>query len=176
MILTVIDWETLGLRADTKVLSLGAATFDITKATKLSKYYAKIDLADQKNRSEDQSTIDWWAKQSDAAKDAAFDLTNAVSLRQAIGGLTAHILHNNSQGIIGNGIRFDNNILADACEELKMSYPVMYWSDFDLRTMKLMAGIDRPAWPQGLIPHHALHDAIYEAECARAYWAATRHG
>lgn len=166
--LTVIDWETLGLESNTKVLSLGAVTFNIDGSGQDVNFYANIELRGQENRTSTESTVKWWEEQTDEAR-AALHI-NEIPLKQTISALRAHIYIECSEGIIGNGVNFDNAILANICKETGLDYPVKYYQDYDLRTMNLMAGVAKVAWPKELTMHNALDDAIYEAMCAKHYW------
>ena len=65
-------------------------------------------------------------------------------------------------------------ILKNVCSYINRDYPVKFWQDYDLRTMKLMAGNPRLDWPNGLVKHYALHDVIAEAAFAREYWKIVR--
>lgn len=173
MRLTVIDWETLGLRPDTKVIAVAAVTFNLKADNADFKMFTSpIGLKGQEKRSETQSTIDWWGKQSEEARRKSIDapMTEKHHILRTLDTLIHFISNTSSQGIVGNGINFDNAILSNLCIEHGIEYPTPYWSDHDLRTMKLMANVDKLPWPKELTPHVALDDALHEALCARYYW------
>lgn len=172
MRLTVLDWETLGIKPNAKVIAIGACTFNLDGSGDDAYLSATISKEGQENRSITPSTISWWEQQSKEAQNASYTapIEHSINLETAVHALVSHIVLNESKGIIGNGIGFDNVILANICSELKIAYPVPFWADYDLRTMKLMANVNKPEWPEHLTPHNALHDVMYEASAAKYYW------
>ena len=178
MRLTVIDWETLGIDPTARVIAVGAVTFNLKSEDPDYKCFdTPISLKGQENRTFSQSTIDWWGQQSPEAKMASLNapMADKKHISLAMNLLTNFIKNTDAEGILGNGINFDNAILSNLCKEYDIKYPTPYWADHDLRTMRLMANMPKPEWPDNLIQHVAADDAIYEAMCARAYWN-TLHG
>lgn len=65
----MIDLETLGLRYDAAIISIGAVRFDISTGEILQEFHQNIEWASalKYGKAEDE-TVAWWAHQSTAAK------------------------------------------------------------------------------------------------------------
>jgi exodeoxyribonuclease VIII len=121
----------------------------------------------------DPSTVDWWKQQSSEAVTALS--VNQRPIEEVLININAFCDKHSVQYLIGNGSTFDNAILRDACKEFNVEYPVNFWEDMDLRTMKLLAGMKgKNNFPKALTPHVAIDDAIFEAMVAQTCWRLTR--
>lgn len=174
--IATIDFETLDTMPTAVVLSVGLTAFDLDATNtwdelESNSIFWRFDATGQTKRTVSQSTQDWWYKQSEEAKKMAFDgvkwdvaqvLTDIGDWCERVG-----VTH-----LVGNGSDFDNVILANLCEMYDVPYPIPYYGNLDLRTMKYLAcdtsrGKD---FPEGKLQHYALHDAIHEAQCAQKYY------
>lgn len=178
----IIDWETLSLEKNAKVLAVAMTVFDLQVESTIDELRANtfslnITNEGQEDRDVNQETVDWWANQCDEAK-ADLEKPPKVSLEAAIHTVTAFIEKHDVKFLIGNGENFDNAILYNICKQLDMEYPVPFWADADLRTMKLMAGLQnsREQFPKGLTKHIASDDAIFEAMVAQTCYRKCRNG
>ena len=109
----MIDLEGLATGPDTCILTIAAQSFDPFGSDYCEpKYYARITLESQPNRSIQQSTIDWWATQPAAARDEAFAESDRIPLDQALDELGRLIWH--SKRIWSQGPTYDMNILEHA--------------------------------------------------------------
>ena len=71
-----LDLETLGVESTSAILSLGMTYFDASKPISMRQLFRdsifiKFDVQDQMrkyNRTKERSTLDWWSKQCDYAK------------------------------------------------------------------------------------------------------------
>ena len=176
----IIDWETLSTLPTAKVIAVGLTAFDLTVESTIDELRAttesfNIDSGSQSDRHICPDTFEWWTKQSDEAKAALLD--NQLNIKEALSRIISFIENHKIQYLVGNGSTFDNAILADLCREHGIDYPVEYWQDMVLRTMKLLAGMNGKAkFPEGLTKHIAADDAIYEAMVAQTCWRRTRSG
>ena len=83
----MIDLETLSTDTDAAILSIGAVKFDpfedeLTNP-QMDKFYARISLENDLNLSISDSTLEWWAKQSQEAQDEAFSEENRIDIADA---------------------------------------------------------------------------------------------
>lgn len=162
----MIDWETLGLKPDAMVLSVGVVIFNADNIS--DQYYANIDcsfLADK--FSIDQSTVDWWNKRENhIAKMALND--NARNVKDVASDIVQLFAMHEVQYLWGNGASFDIPILDHVLETCGLQNPIRFYNYRCHRTLKSLYPI------VGLIPqpktkHHALEDAIYQVkQCQRA--------
>jgi len=92
----MFDIETLGVESNSVVLSMACIHFDPTqnpsyKELKESAFFVKLNVEDQVtrlNRKIDKSTVDWWGKQCQFARDKSLLPSNIdVTAEQAIASL-----------------------------------------------------------------------------------------
>lgn len=167
----MLDLETLGVRHNAPIISIGAVFFDITNATIGEQFYVVVDLKSSSEHAVmDANTVKWWMKQSDEAR-LVFNDTSAVSLVGALEQFSNFIRANcsfDSVKVWGNGINFDNVILREAYYQVGMSPPWRYVNDRDVRTIVDLAnditGFDVKTAPKTGIVHNALDDAIYQSK------------
>lgn len=117
-----------------------------------------------RGRTYSQSTLDWWAQQSDAAKtvytrpqEECTDVINAIGAAMTgfPGGPVTHVW--------GNGVGFDNVILRSFFETFGAEPPWKFWQDYDFRTLKQLPGAKGLAPPFAGVPHDAVDDAYNQA-------------
>ena len=149
----MIDLEGLGTGPDTTILTIAAQSFDPFGSGYCEpKYYARISLESQPDRSIQQSTIDWWATQPAAARDEAFAEQDRIPLDQALDELGRLIWH--SKRIWAQGPTYDMNILEHAYKSYGKPIPWQFYAVRDSRTVfSLWPGLPKPA-----TSHHALED------------------
>jgi len=149
----MIDLEGLGTGPDTTILTIAAQAFDPLGSGYLEKkYYARITLESQENRSIQQSTIDWWTTQPAAARDEAFCEEGRIDLDQALDSLGKLIWH--SKRIWAQGPTYDMNILEHAYKSYGKPIPWQFYAVRDSRTVfSLWPGLPKPP-----TSHHALED------------------
>jgi exodeoxyribonuclease VIII len=149
----MIDLEGLGTGPDTTILTIAAQAFDPLGSGYLEqKYYARITLESQENRSIQQSTIDWWATQPAAARDEAFCEEGRIDLDQALDSLGKLIWH--SKRIWAQGPTYDMNILEHAYKSYGKPIPWQFYAVRDSRTVFSLW----PDLPKPPTSHHALED------------------
>jgi exodeoxyribonuclease VIII len=149
----MIDLEGLGTGPDTTILTIAAQSFDPFGSSYCEpKYYARITLESQPDRSIQQSTIDWWATQPAAARDEAFAEQDRIPLDQALDELGRLIWH--SKRVWAQGPTYDMNILEHAYKSYGKPIPWQFYAVRDSRTVfSLWPGLPKPA-----TSHHALED------------------
>jgi len=136
----MVDLETLGTDASAQVLSIGAVRFRLDTVDDIQSildeernFYARLDENDQasKGRSCDASTVEWWANQSDGARQVFEEdrEATAIALKRFLK------FCKGAKRIWGNGNMFDNAIVRSLCRDYNLEYPVPYHRDLDVRTL-----------------------------------------
>lgn len=156
----MVDEETLGKTPGHAILAIGAVRFDAGGL--YDEFYTTIDIRSclDVGLNIDGDTFLWWLKQSDEArKQIHSPAKKALSLPQAL------LEFNNWVGadpkVWGNGASFDNSFLAVAYERCGITPAWPFWNDKCYRTIR---GLWKHAKVEPKIPHHALYDAIAQAE------------
>lgn len=166
----MLDIETLSRNKDAVVVSIGAVRFRLDTQDDLDtikdehrSFYAVLDTNDQeaKGRDVEPETVDWWSEQTPEARAVLFEPTEEVE--SALDRFVEFC--RGVRRIWGNGSSFDNVIIRDLCEDYGVRYPVEYWNDLDMRTLKYLwnkltnwVHRDEPRLTVG-VKHSALDDA-----------------
>lgn len=161
----MIDLETMGTSNNAAIVAIGACEFDWTCAINPigRTFYKRIDLVDAaKYGVIDAATVIWWLEQ---AHDAQAELygEGRYPLVQALGELNKWFDDPNYK-VWGNGATFDNVILRNAYTAAKVVCPWQYRNDGCFRTMKNMLAKPDQNLLQGGLRHHALDDAVRQAQ------------
>lgn len=157
----MVDLETRSTRSNAVILSIGAVEFNIRTGELGRKFYVNVDPAscEAVGLVSDQSTIEWWAKQSEEAK-AIFSKTPQYDIKAC---LTAfEQWYPKGAQFWGNGATFDNVILANAFKAVDIKQPWLYMADRCYRTLRAIYPDIKSEEFEG-IPHYALDDAKYQA-------------
>ncbi len=188
-----IDIETLSLRNDAIVLSIGACQFDpLGRDMTLQSPFYKPIFIDSCLRSGlvlDSGSLEWWMKQSDKAREVfttdlrtelAFALVDLCRWFSYLRGYDkAHTGDTRHRGpyVWANGDSFDIAVLKSAYDKCapKLSDPIPPWpynAPRDLRTLCMVAGVNAKAWmATARQPHEEMHnalaDAAVQARCIR---------
>lgn len=159
----MIDLETMGLRPNAAIISIGAVYFDASNV--LSEFYSNVSLKSclDLGLTTDQSTIDWWHKQSVEAR-MAWQRDDAPDLMAALTQFTVWLRSIGGQKEIcpwGNGADFDLTILGSAHRALDVDPPWQFYNHHCFRTMKNMFQV--VDFPRQGTHHNALDDAKHQA-------------
>jgi hypothetical protein len=168
----MIDLETLGTKADSVILSIGAVKFDLgSDKVDDAAFYASISIDSNLDvgRRIDESTLLWWLTQSSAAQRVFHE--SKCSLETALIELASW--YGSDKNIVwSNGADFDIAMLSHAYSQFKMSTPWAFWNTRCVRTYRSLpraASIPKPT--QG-VAHNALSDALNQARHVQAIQAA----
>ena len=167
----MLDLETMGARPDTTILTLGAVKFDpFSNAEPYGELYLKpdIDEQDRMGRSIDDSTLEWWGKQSADAQAEAFDPDNRVGIDSMLQQLRKWSVGVNVFWAQGSG--FDYTILEDLFRQSSVPHPWSFWQVRDSRTLFAMMPTD-PRKEIQTDAHNALADAYFQALCVQKTYA-----
>jgi hypothetical protein len=160
----MLDLETMGLRSNAAIVSIGACHFTADAIDPID-FHLPISLASclEAGLTTDQSTIDWWAKQSVGAR-MSWQNAAAGSLLDVMG-LFGQWLRSKGDPIAiwGNGAGFDPVLLDSVYKALEADPPWKYWNVYCFRTMKNIHK-DVSAPPFLGEKHTALADAVHQAQ------------
>ena len=157
----MIDIETMGTRPTAPIISLGAVAFDAECIHK--KFYRVVDLEDSVAGGAiiESSTVMWWLSQGGEARAAlTSDITEPLREVLYAFSLWAGEVKGIS-GVWGNGVAFDNVLVAEAYKRLGMTVPWPFWKDRCYRTVKNM--FQEVELVRDGTHHYALADAETQA-------------
>ena len=158
------DLETLGTKADSVILSIGAVRFDpYTEEIDDAAFYASISIESNLDagRVVNEGTLLWWMRQTQEAQGVFHE--GKTTLEEALVTFSDWYKNENSP-IWSNGADFDIPMLAHAYSHFKMDTPWKFFNSRCYRTMKNMPFGQRTKTPPRLGTHHnALADAQYQA-------------
>lgn len=172
----MIDVETMSKQPDAAIVSIGAVFFEPLTGELGARFYRTINLdsAVAAGGRTDEETIQWWAEQSPAAREAIVRDAHPIN---AVLGEFADFVRSNSPVkpfVWGNGASFDNVIVRGAFERIGEECPWPFWNDRDVRTIVHIgreAGFD----PKRDMPfegeaHNAIDDTVHQAKYVSAIW------
>lgn len=174
----MIDLETLGTAVNAPVLAIGAVFFEPSTGEIGPKFYAGIDMGDACRWGRPSGdTIKWWFEQKEEARKAA------VAGRQSSAEAFDRFRDWLAQGGLdikpwGNGASFDISILDYAFARITdKPAPWKFWNVRDCRTIQELGRLvtDYSGVRQGT-HHHALDDALFQAQWVSHYWQALTKG
>lgn len=173
----MIDLETMGNGPYAPVISIGAVLFEPKTGEIGADFSVNVSLESsmQYRARPDASTILWWMKQSEEARESL--TAEAYGLPEAIAKLFDFVSQNANVKYVqvwGNGASFDCVILRNSYALVGQDAPWSWWNDRDVRTVVEMGkaiGFD----PKRHMPfegtrHNALSDAIHQAKYVSAIW------
>jgi hypothetical protein len=155
----MVDFESYALTPNTVVLSVGACTIEDTP----KQFYCEFNIAEQRDRDIDVSTVDWWTKQGNPP------INGSTSLSLGISNLNQFFADNKITELWSNGTDFDIPILNNLCRRHHIHQAWKYNSVRDFRTLRKLFYRIEPPINTGL-PHNALDDALYQSECLKTIY------
>lgn len=179
-----IDTETLGLRENTVVLSIGVAAFQLVPGGKndYDKYirdgfHVKFSIKDQLvnyKRTTCQSTVDWWKSQSEEAKKILKPSEQDVDMESGLLMLNDWIKQSGYKWkdsfVWSRGTYFDFPKIEDMYRQTGVKVGFNTWKIRDTRTMiDVLTGSEngqyepKGGFPRNFLKHDALHDASMDA-------------
>lgn len=170
MIHLMIDGETPDTATTTSFLTLGAVPFSLEEGVLSADLYfysrCNLDSLVHEGFTTSTSTLDWWGLQSKEAQDEAFG--GAITIDAMMINFLDYCASLKEEykeiAIWGNGATFDNVILKNSLEKLKLTVPWSYKNDYCYRTLKNLF----PEITHNYIGtyHNALDDAKNQAQHA----------
>ena len=177
----MIDLETLGTRADSVIISIGAVKFNKHDAQIGDHlFYESVSIDSnyasnmgQRHISED--TINWWMKQSPEAQIVFREPKN--TLMASLESLRSWVCEEDDVDaatvqVWGNGAGFDVTMLEHAYATKGLEIPWQYFNARCFRTVKNLPQALTVAKPANTLAHHAASDAMWQAVHLQAIWKA----
>lgn len=160
----MIDMETLGIKPDCVILTIGACRFDPRGDGITDQLSLRLDINEQTevfNRSIDESTVQWWSNQTPEAIEEALGDNDRIGFRDAMDQLFKFCWNRNA--VWSNGSIFDIVIAEGAFRQLDMRIPWPFYTVRDTRTLYDIARVK--LFDDGKkTSHKALEDAIKQAK------------
>jgi len=179
----MIDLETMGLRPDAAIVSIGAVHFEGFTDQSLDHgavlghndlrvvdtLHVAVSLKSclDAGLTTDQSTVDWWAKQSAQAR-SSWQQEGAPTLLEALTQLSRWALRDSSDRQVcpwGNGADFDLVLLKSAYGAIGADPPWRYYNHRCYRTVKGLFPVAEV--PRQGTHHNALDDAMHQVSTLR---------
>jgi len=129
----MLDLETMGTGLDAAIIAVGAVRFDTDITARFYKIVSLKSSVDAGLRM-DPETVLWWMRRSEEAR-AEFD-EDATTLFDALMAFAEWI--DKDAMVWGNGVDFDNVILANAYRTLKIPAPWNFRNNRCYRTVKAL--------------------------------------
>ena len=159
----MIDIETLGTNYDSQVISIGACVFN-AEAEILKIFYVVIKLDDDTHVNVTPGTLKFWSTQ-DLELFNLLTAEGSVNIMLALSQLSTWVDWEDTN-VWANGTKFDIGMLESLYKTNDLVVPWKHNADRCMRTIKQFAGsIDIPFEGK---PHHALDDAIWQAQYVAA--------
>lgn len=155
----MLDIEGLDIRPSSLILTIGAVGFDPFSDSIYHEhaFYQRVDTDSQSERTVDDSTVEWWSKQSQQAQEEAFSNEDRIPLATVLDDLSKFLW--NARRIWVNGPTYDISILENAYRSLSKPIPWQYHKVIDARTVyKLYPNLEKYS-----NNHCALDDCINQA-------------
>jgi hypothetical protein len=178
----VVDIETLAIETNAVILSCGICIVDITKTEPFKdivlngiNIYFDQTTQKEKGRTASKSTLEWWEKQGEKAKDC-IDNDNKIQIRDFYGvfdkfctdvGLGDSPYHTDRKKLrwFARGPHFDIAKLESMFSDFNVTPPWKYYNVRDIRTWLECNGLPdnlKLIKPPEMIPHNSLHDAAFD--------------
>lgn len=161
----MIDCETLATTPDAVIMSFGAVKFDLCtgEIDEKNAFYASISIESnlEIGRRISESTLKWWLKQEhqEVFHEPKMSLGDAlVAFDEWIGG--------KEHKMWSNGADFDLPLVSSAYTALGMQAPWKFWDQKCFRTFKELPGANKVPKNVATAAHHALMDAVDQAQMA----------
>jgi len=171
----MLDLETWGKRPGCAIRSIGAVMFDPMSTEIGAEFYVNVnrESCEEVGLLIDQSTADWWSKQS---RDAQISLENDQRhVREAFQMFLKFARGNYASRPWSQGANFDQPILDAVAIKLGVvdrrgdpDMPWKFWDSRCTRTAYGLAGMGPSSMPpRGGTHHNALDDAKHQARCVQ---------
>ena len=168
----MIDIETLSTRQNALILTIAAIKFKrdtiANPISGMDTFYIRInkESCEKINMHIDQTTVEWWNKQSKSAIYEAFENTDRVNIKEGLMELSKFI--KNSNCIWANSPNFDCAILESAYAACKLEVPWKFWILRDCRTIYDIGKVRLIDFTNENEGHNSLYDSYNQIRCLKA--------
>ncbi len=165
----MIDIETLSIRPNAVVASIGFCHFSAREGAIYSQEHIRLDIDVQINdrRHVDPKTLKWWLKQPfSTINETFFGLTSPVDGIRALD-CVPFVAANRKRfkaRYWAKSPQFDAIILEDLAAQYGVTVPWRYDELRDARTIYELGGVDVRQFFDGTAAHNAVNDAIAQAK------------
>jgi exodeoxyribonuclease VIII len=141
----IIDIETLGVQANSIILTIGGIKFKryekIQDLDNYQKFYKRIDIdsCKEKGLQTDKDTIIWWNEQSDNIRHESIFHPDRYKLEEVLKELSGFLI--DCKYIWSQG-SFDSIILENAYKKCNLPIPWKFWQIRDSRTLFDVLNVD----------------------------------
>lgn len=170
----MIDLETLGTTYDSVILTIAAVKFvkignpttELSYEREYDSFYRRMDIKSclDIGLKVEQSTLEWWKKQSIEARRESLYNTDRTPIKTALSELISWL--GNTEIFWANGSDFDYGILGTAYRACNLEIPWKFYNIRDARTIYSISRVNLRDEPMGdMLAHHALHDCYRQIAC-----------
>ena len=162
----MIDLETLGTRPDGVILSVGGVKFDPNGTRIIDEFHYKLNVDEQqeRGRSVDPGTVEWWGNQSPDVIESAFGLEGRTPVDEFLEEFKRWCV--GADAYWAQGPTFDMCMLENMYVQYGKNYPWAFWKVRDSRTLFSIMPKD-PRKELNFDAHNALEDCRAQAKCVQ---------
>jgi len=159
----MIDLETLSVRANALILTIGAIKFNtkysLKSLDKMDTFYRRItiDSCREIGCHEDPETQKWWDEQDSVAREEAFSPKDRIPIKQALQELSKWFGKDKYTKVYAHSPNFDITILDEAYKNCGLMPPWNFWNVRCTRTIYCLGNIRMSDLPANN-KHHAIDD------------------
>lgn len=157
----MVDLETLGVNANSIVLTIAAVPFDI-KTGETGKPFEVFPIVETQNRKYNWSTIKWWFSQDEVVRTQQAEAKRDFDLDICLDQLSVFCKDNLEKNfrVWGNG--FDIPLLNQAYDDYGLKTPWSYKNIFDMRTIVWLSKVSVKKHECPGTQHDAVDDCIWQ--------------
>jgi hypothetical protein len=174
----MLDLETMDTRHTAAIRSIGACVFDPDgePGTHGATFYRNIRAMSCwiANRTVSESTLAWWAKQSQESQDAL--KADQRELVTVVDEFHMWFRQTKAERIWCHGANFDEPLWQSTAAAVGRTPPWKYSAVRCTRTVYHIAGLNDRAIPREGTYHNALDDALFQAKCVQLARKMLREG
>ena len=161
----MVDLETFSTDSNALILSISAVQFDFESGEIGKEIAIGVNIHQQivKGAHIDGNTVEWWLQQ-DLAAFSSIKGMYRKPVEEVINEFNNFMLECGTKNIWGNGCTFDNVILRNMYKRHSKVFPLEFWADRDVRTVRDIFGIDTRLVPFTGIKHKGVDDCKYQIE------------
>lgn len=159
----MLDLETFGTRPGSVIRSIGAVVFDPRGGSIGDAFYRNIsdESCLQHGMTKDQSTVEWWSKQSSEAQESL--LKDQIEFSGAADDFHTWFKRASGEMVWSQGSNFDVVLWEASCLLAARPVPWKFYNTRDTRTVYDICGLNVFKIKREGTYHNALDDAIHQA-------------
>lgn len=155
----MLDIETMGTRATSMIVQIGACYFDRVTGEIGDTFKVNINHSEKPDRfTVDWHTIAWWLQQSPEAQASITD-GEELNMKEALTLLNEFI---KPSRCLWSHATFDVPVLLNAYNVCNLHFPIHYTKMRDIRTLMDIKDHNKGTAPREGTHHDALDDCIYQ--------------